>query len=326
MYLILQVPNCKSLQVTASTVCVQRARGAASGRGGRWRCGCAAGKQGSRAAGQQGSRLARAGLPSSKQLKQTSYSSAVLQTGVVQQRRRLQKSVRRRLLRGCRGPARVDQKELLCCCFRMGDLAAAIGLPGAAGRAGGARPTQRPPSAHSAPTQRVSESARSRRLASSVQRSRKVSGQPARVNFGWRCACTTMTETCMPVCIYTDTYAQKQRLSWVVVQLPWGYKARSAVNHVECHGEHPVAWAHTKPSRLERWDCGCTALHISFGFGTLSRLPYSVTASARLHPGERQHVSCGSCARLKRPDTWVLGSPATLLKRGQHGYPNSRPH
>ena len=42
------------LAPTTSTVYVQQAKGAASGRGGRWRCGCAAGKQ--------GSRLARAGL------------------------------------------------------------------------------------------------------------------------------------------------------------------------------------------------------------------------------------------------------------------------
>lgn len=112
-----------------------------------------------------------------------------------------------------------------------------------------------------------------------------------------------------------------------MVQLPWGYKVRSAVKSCQASRGTPCRISHnaTKPSRIERRNCGCAALHISFGFGTLSILPYRIS-SLHLHHGDRQHVSCGSCARLKRPDTWVLGSPATLLKRGQHGYPNSRPH
>lgn len=116
-----------------------------------------------RAAGWHG-RVYSSANGNAKQLKQTAVQCCSPEV----QRRRLQKSVRvrRRLVRasGCRGPARVDQKELLCCCFRMGDLAVAIGLPGAASRAGGARPTRRP----------LSESASSKRLASPVQRSRKV--------------------------------------------------------------------------------------------------------------------------------------------------------
>ena len=96
------------------------------------------------------------------------------------------------------------------------------------------------------------------------------------------------------------------------------HQVRSAV---KCHGEHPVAsisrkpW---KPLRLERCNCGCVALHISFGFGTVGTLSissYSVTASARLlQHGERQHVSCGSRARLKRADTWVLWKPCNAAE------------
>lgn len=120
--------------LTATTVYVQWAKGAASGRGGRWRCGCAAGKQ--------GSRLARAGLLLTL-VAAKANSSAVLQTcsgGGCKSRSGGVCYV------GVESRASVDQKELLCCCFRMGDLAVAIGLPGAAGRAGGARPTRRPSS------------------------------------------------------------------------------------------------------------------------------------------------------------------------------------